>query len=268
MENQRNQFRIGDAVVDFVSKTEALARAREFLCTEGMRAAVFATVNAQFVHLASRQPRFAAFLRRADLSVADGMSLVFASRLLGTPLPERIAGIDLTRELCALLATQGGSVYLFGGRPGAAAVAENRLRQLYPALRVAGVGCPPLNFERSPAEADLALRSIQAAHPDLLLVGLGAPKQEYWIEENLDSLPCKLVLGVGCTFDVLSGQVRRAPSCMQRWGVEWFFRLCTEPNRLWLRYLLGNTFFLWALLCRGLQLRFSRAPRLRVKVME
>ena len=268
MRVQRNQFQIGGAVVDFVSKAQVLALAQDFLKSADVRAAVIATVNAQFVHLASRQSRFAAFLRRADLSVADGMSLVFASRILGTPLPERIAGVDLACELCALLAAQGGSVYLFGGRPGSAAIAQSRLRQLHPALRVVGVECPPWDFEKSPELAELALRRIQAAHPDLLLVGLGAPKQEYWIEENLHALPCKLVLGVGGTFEILSGRVRRAPSFMQQWGAEWFFRLCSEPKRLGLRYLSGNTYFVWALLRCGLQQQCYRMARLIGKVTQ
>jgi N-acetylglucosaminyldiphosphoundecaprenol N-acetyl-beta-D-mannosaminyltransferase len=239
------QIYFGNAAVDAVTKTEVLAYAREAFLSSRARAAVVITVNGQFIHLANHEKRFAKFLECADLRIADGMSLVFASKLLGVLLPERIAGIDLVVDLCAVLEENEGSVYFLGGNPGTANHTAEKLKKRFSKLRVAGVDCPPFGFEKSINTESIVLQNIQAAHPDLLLVGLGAPKQEYWIEKNLSALPCKMVVGVGCTFDVLSGQTNRAPLWMQRCGLEWFFRFCSEPRRLGRRYLVTNSYFLW-----------------------
>ena len=249
--NKDERLRFGHAVVDVISKEQVLAWARELLLREDRtQSAVIVTVNAQFVHLAGKQPRFAVYIERADLSVADGMSLVFGSQLLGKRLPERITGVDLTSDLCELLDVQGGSVYLMGGAPGSAAGAAEVLQRRYVDLHIAGVDCPPMGFEKGAATAGAVLAKIEAAHPDLLLVGLGAPKQEYWIEQNLSVLSAKLVVGVGATFDILSNHVRRAPAWMQRCNLEWFFRFCLEPGRLWRRYLVGNSYFIWVVLAQ------------------
>jgi N-acetylglucosaminyldiphosphoundecaprenol N-acetyl-beta-D-mannosaminyltransferase len=250
MEGKRNRIQFGHAVVDVITKREVLAHAQGFLQGNRAEPVVIATVNAQFVHLAGRQPRFAAFLQRADLCVADGMPLVIASRLLGSRLPERITGVDLAEDLGALLGNLGGSLYLLGGRAGAAATTARELQGRYPNIKIAGVDCPPPGFEKLPLEVAAVVEKIQAARPDLLFVCLGAPKQEYWIEENLLKLPCKLVIGLGSTFDVLSGQMGRAPVWMQEHCLEWFFRACSEPNRLGWRYLTGNSYLFWIVLCQ------------------
>jgi N-acetylglucosaminyldiphosphoundecaprenol N-acetyl-beta-D-mannosaminyltransferase len=257
----RNRIHFGNAEVDVVTKHEVLARAGEFLARASERPRVIVAVNAQLVHLVRMQPRFAACLERADLSLADGMSLVFASRLLGKPLPERIAGVDLTEDLWALLNEQNGSIYLLGGQPGAAEETVRRLGARYPNVRAAVVDCPPRGFEKDEQASRAVLERIQAARPDLLLVGLGAPKQEYWIEDHISALPCKLVVGVGGTFDILSGLVRRAPVWMQRTGLEWFFRLCIEPRRLWRRYLVGNSYFVWLVATQFVERRLSPKRR-------
>lgn len=270
MEKAKNRIHFGRAVVDMVSKEEVLARVQTYLQEPRNLAwpAVIATVNAQFVHLAGRQPRFAAFLENADLSIADGMSLVFGSRLLGNPLPERITGVDLTEDLWALLSEQGGSVYLLGGKPRAAEETARRLKSRYPNVRFAGWDCPPVGFEKSAETAAHLLRRIQIARPDLLLVAFGAPKQEYWIEDNLLALPCKLVMGVGATFDMLSGQVRRAPDWMQKGGLEWLFRASLEPRRLAYRCLVNNSYFIWIVLCQLLLHWFHSAENKKVEAAQ
>jgi N-acetylglucosaminyldiphosphoundecaprenol N-acetyl-beta-D-mannosaminyltransferase len=247
---RKNRVRFGALFVDVITKNEVLNFANAIL-QENKRhnnPAVIVTVNAQFIYLAAKQPRFAKFINNAYLSIADGMSLVYGSCLLKKPLPERITGIDLSNDLCKLLNQTGGSVYLLGGKPGAASFTAQMLQAHYPQLCIAGANCPPQGFEKLFHAADAVLKMIQNAKPDLLLVGLGAPKQEYWIENNLCALPCKLVIGVGGTFDILSGQVQRAPVWMQKCGLEWFFRLCVEPSRLWKRYLICNSYFIWIIL--------------------
>jgi N-acetylglucosaminyldiphosphoundecaprenol N-acetyl-beta-D-mannosaminyltransferase len=263
--HKRNRLHFGRAEVDVVSREDVLARVREFLRCKPLWPAVILPVNAQLVHLAGQQPRFATLLERADLSIADGMSLVFASRLLGTPLPERIAGVDLVDDLCALVAMRGGSVYLLGGGVGAAHSTAKKLQNWYPGLQIAGVDCPPLGFEKMAGPAAVALQRIQSVEPDLLLVGLGAPKQEYWIDDNLAVLPCKVVIGVGGTFDILSAKARRAPHWMQDCGLEWLFRLFREPRRLWQRYLVGNSYFLWVVSAQFLSKLFSGGRKFNIE---
>ncbi len=206
--------------------------------------ALVTTVNAQSALLAADAPRFAGIVNRAALCVADGMSIVFASRLLGTPLQERIAGVDLFAALCKRCASEGLSVYLLGGRPGAADQAAATLRTRHPDLEIAGTDCPPYGFEHDPAEAARVLERIGRAAPDLLFVGLGVPKQEYWLEENAPHLGAAVAMTVGGTFDIVAGFVPRAPHWLQAAGMEWLFRLAIEPRRLWRRYLIGNPRFM------------------------
>jgi N-acetylglucosaminyldiphosphoundecaprenol N-acetyl-beta-D-mannosaminyltransferase len=266
MEN-RKRIRLGRAVVDVISKKEVLVLSRDFLSSPRAVPAVITTVNAQFVYLAHQQPRFEALLKRSDINVADGMSLVFASHLFKHALPERITGVELTADLCQLAAETGVSAYLLGGNIGSAEAAAAYLETRFLGLRIAGVDCPPLGFENSPELAGAVLARIQDARPALLIVCFGAPKQEYWIEENLSALPVKLAIGVGSTFDILSGQSARAPQWMQRIGMEWFFRLCVDPARLWHRYLVGNSYFIWAVLIQAAGHRFLRKPKLKDQVV-
>jgi N-acetylglucosaminyldiphosphoundecaprenol N-acetyl-beta-D-mannosaminyltransferase len=208
------------------------------------RAAHVVTMNAQFVEIAHQEPRFADVLRRADLSVADGESLVWASRWLGQFVPERVAGADLMVRLCETAAADGNTVYFLGGSPGAASCAASRLRKDFPSLTVVGVDCPPNGFLGNPEECNRVAGRIERARPDLLFVGLGAPKQEYWIERHAH-LPAKVMMGIGGSFEFIAGFRKRAPLLVQKAGCEWLWRLCMEPRRLWKRYLVGNTIFLF-----------------------
>ena len=201
------------------------------------------TPNAQFVQIARSSSRFAQVLRLSDLSVADGVPLVWACRLLGHPIPGRINGTDLMVRLCKWAAEHNASVYLLGGRPGAADLAASRLVQSYPGLRIAGVDCPAMDFMNDPLLDAAVSGRIQTAKPDLLFVGLGAPKQEFWIQDHR-YLPAKVMVGIGGSFELVAGLTRRAPERMQKAGLEWLWRLIMEPRRLFTRYLVGNTLFI------------------------
>lgn len=216
---------------------------------------MIATANAQFAQIARIDPRFNALLQQAEIVVADGMSIVVASRLLGRPLPERIAGVDLVIEICREAATTGLSVYLLGGRPCTAAKTAEKMRSMLPTLKIAGVDCPPMGFDAEAARSRTVVERIRAALPDILFVGLGAPKQEFWMERHRDELPVRVMVGVGGSFDILSGELPRAPRWMQSSGLEWAFRLSREPRRLWKRYLLGNAQFTQAVLWQWLTQR-------------
>jgi N-acetylglucosaminyldiphosphoundecaprenol N-acetyl-beta-D-mannosaminyltransferase len=206
--------------------------------------ALIATVNARSVLLAADSPPFAEILNHAALAIPDGMSIVLASRLLGTPLRERVTGVDLVEELCKRCAAEKLTVYFLGGRPSAADRTAAVLRQRYPGLQLAGTDCPPNDFERDPLERQRVLSRIRSAAPDILFVALGMPKQEQWIAENSSLLDVGVMMPVGGTFELLAGMIPRAPQWLQRIGLEWLFRLMLEPRRLWRRYLIGNARFI------------------------
>jgi N-acetylglucosaminyldiphosphoundecaprenol N-acetyl-beta-D-mannosaminyltransferase len=241
--NIQGRVHVGSLALDSLTMSQAVRRICRMAGGKHEHPKMVATANAQFAQIAGADQHFRRLLKGADLVVADGMSVVLASRLLGHPLPERIAGVDLLVELCEEAANAGLTVYFLGGRPGAAEKAAENLCGRFPRLTVAGIDCPPLGFEKDPVEAMGVVRRIRRAAPDILFVGLGAPKQEYWMEEHADALPVKVMIGVGCSFDVLSGEMPRAPRWMQQTGLEWAFRLGQEPGRLWKRYLLGNAQF-------------------------
>jgi N-acetylglucosaminyldiphosphoundecaprenol N-acetyl-beta-D-mannosaminyltransferase len=202
---------------------------------------VIETVNAQFVCIARETNDFSAVIDKADMVVADGISVVAASRILGKPLPERVAGIDLLAKICEKAVVTGHTVYLLGGEPGVAVKAASHLRDQYPGLVIAGVDS---GYFPGPEEESVVIDRIQRAAPDFLFVGMGVPKQEYWIEQHAPGMAVKVMMGVGGSFDVLAGDIPRAPVWMQKAGLEWLYRLGREPRRLWRRYVLGNLQFI------------------------
>lgn len=201
------------------------------------------TPNAAHVVLLQQDERFRRVYDDAFLVVPDGVPLIWAGRLLDQMLPERVNGTDLFEALCAGSAERLLRVFLLGGREGAAAAAATVLKGRHPALEISGVYSPPFGFERDAAECENIVARINRTRPDLLFVGLGAPKQEYWMYDYRDRLDVGVALGIGVSFEFVGGVVRRAPRWMQRAGLEWLFRLVMEPARLWKRYVVGNVQF-------------------------
>jgi N-acetylglucosaminyldiphosphoundecaprenol N-acetyl-beta-D-mannosaminyltransferase len=219
------------------------------------------TVNVDLLRRACRDPQFRGIVARAELVVADGMPLVWASRLQRTPLPERVAGSNLITSLSAEAARRGRSVYLLGGDPGTAEAVAAVLRARHPEIAIAGTCCPPLGFERhEPALAELE-RTLTAAAPDIVFVALGSPKQEEVIVRLRPALPRAWWLGVGISFSFLAGKVRRAPRWVQAAGLEWLHRLVQEPRRLARRYLVDGLPFAARLLGGALVARWRRGAR-------
>jgi N-acetylglucosaminyldiphosphoundecaprenol N-acetyl-beta-D-mannosaminyltransferase len=172
-----------------------------------------------------------------DVLLADGMPVVWTSRLLGRPLPERVAGSSLVSTLAAACAGSARSLYLLGGDPGTADAAAKVLRDRHPTLRVAGTYCPPRGFDRDPDAVEAIGSRVREARPDVVFVGLGFPKQEHLIERIRPAWPRAWYLGVGISFSYLCGAVYRAPGWMRTSGLEWVVRLVQEPRRLGRRYL-------------------------------
>jgi N-acetylglucosaminyldiphosphoundecaprenol N-acetyl-beta-D-mannosaminyltransferase len=240
-----SRCRIGSLPVDRVNFDEATQWALNYLHRRGkVPPSLIVGPNAQLVTLAEKDPQFARAMCSAGLAVADGISVVMASRWLGTPVPERVPGGELMERLCSESAKHGFSVFLLGGLSGAAETAAQRLVEKYPGLTIAGTHCPPYGFERDPAERSRVREVIAASEPDILFVAFGAPKQEIWMWENCPTLPVRIAMSVGAAFDTQAGLRKRAPEWAQKSGTEWLYRLIREPRRLWRRYLIGNTEFL------------------------
>ncbi len=216
------------------------------------------TPNVHHILLLQKDTHFRKIYQDAFLVVPDGVPLVWASKFLQTPLPGRVNGTDLFEQLCKVAAEKKLRVFLLGGRPGAADIAAEVLQARHPDLEIVGTYCPPYGFETDAAELALVNRKIKAAAPQILFVGLGAPKQECWIYDNFQEIGVPISVGIGVSFELVSGVVKRAPVWMQRAGLEWFFRLVVEPRRLWQRYVIGNPIFM------GLVLR-QRLGLLRVE---
>lgn len=200
-----------------------------------------AVVNAAKIVTATRDAALKRALLEADVVTADGMSVVWASRLLGHALKQRVTGIDLFERLVERAARRGWSVYFLGASEESVRRLTERFKKLYPNLPIAGWRNG--YFDRSESEA--VAEEIKASGAELLFVAMGSPAQERWIASNLASSGVRFAMGVGGSFDHISGLARRAPLWMQRNGLEWFYRLMREPRRLWRRYLFGNGAFAW-----------------------
>jgi N-acetylglucosaminyldiphosphoundecaprenol N-acetyl-beta-D-mannosaminyltransferase len=251
--------------IDNLTMDEALARCEAFV-EAGRRSGrthQIATVNADFVVNSLHDPELRRILQEADMATADGMPLVWASRLLGGPLPGRVTGADLVPALAGRAAERGYSIYFLGAKPGVAAQAAELLARRHPGLRVAGVYSPPaasvLEMDRSVCE------QVRAAKPDILLVAFGNPKQEKWIRMYAPELQVPVAIGIGGTLDMIVGVTKRAPAWMQRAGLEWFYRLSQEPRRLLKRYVHDFAYFgyffawQWWAMARGTSLHMAPA---------
>jgi N-acetylglucosaminyldiphosphoundecaprenol N-acetyl-beta-D-mannosaminyltransferase len=195
-----------------------------------------ATANLDFLRLASSDPEFRGALATCHLVTADGAPVVWLARMAGTPVPERVAGADLVPSIVAEAARLGRSVYLLGGAPGVAAQAARRLREANPGLVVAGTAHPQIDLTNDALCAEVAA-AVRASRADLLLVALGAPRQDVFLQRWVKSTGCRVGIAVGGTFDFIAGRVRRAPPPLRAAGLEWSYRLAMEPRRLGGRYL-------------------------------
>jgi N-acetylglucosaminyldiphosphoundecaprenol N-acetyl-beta-D-mannosaminyltransferase len=242
---------------DQVTLRRAIERIEEMIASREPHYLV--TPNVDFLVQAREDIELRRILCDAHLVLCDGTPLVWASRLLGNPLPERVAGADVVPALLRVAAEKGYRVFLLGATPESAQAAVTKLQAQFPTLPIAGHYSPPFNTLLEMDHAEIS-RRILAAAPDLLFVSLGCPKQEKWIAMHYRSLKVPVTAGVGATIDFLAGHVRRAPVWMQRSGTEWVFRLLQEPRRLLKRYLKDSWVFGFSLLEHWWQLRPQKHP--------
>ncbi|MFB6732274.1 WecB/TagA/CpsF family glycosyltransferase [Bacillus mobilis] len=197
-------------------------------------------INAGKVVLMEEDSKLKKIVQSCKIINADGQSIVWAANLLGRPLPERVAGIDLMEELISLASKKGYSVYFFGAKNEVVKKVVEFYKRMHPNLKVAGYRDGYFNGD----ENQQIVEGIRKSKADILLVAFSSPKKEYWLAENLDELGVPFSMGVGGSFDVIAGITKRAPLWMQKSGLEWFYRLIQEPGRMWKRYLVGNTKFI------------------------
>lgn len=208
---------------DSLTMDEVIERASQLLDKPG--ASYVVTPNAEIVYEAMHDPCFCSLLNDADMVLPDGSGVVLGSKILGTPVQQKVAGIEFGDNLAAYLARCGGSLFLLGGKPGVAEMAAENLIKKYPGLRICGTADGYFQ-EETPV-----IEKINAAKPDVLFVCLGAPKQEYFMHEHRNELNVRLMAGLGGSLDGYAGLVQRAPAWMCRVGLEWFYRLIKEPKR-------------------------------------
>jgi len=257
------RFAIGHVPIDGVSRSEALDRIAA-LVERRQGGAVF-TPNVDHVVLAHEDPAFREAYGSVDLSVVDGMPVLWACRALGLPVREKISGSDIVSPLASLAAHRGWRVFLLGGRTGAAERAAARLVENAPGLLIVGMSGAHVDMSRPMTEREALIDEIRRASPDVVLVALGSPKGELIAHEFRATLKPAVFVCVGAALDFLAGLVPRAPGWVSSAGLEWLYRLAREPRRLWARYLLRGPRFLpivaKALLVRaGAHLMGPRGP--------
>ena len=244
-------FQVG---IDQVNNQKTIQKIEEFIISKKPHQIV--TPDTLAVLRARKDPEYHAILKSADLVTPDGAGILWAATTLNYPLPERVTGIDIIHNICRLAAKKGYSLYLLGSYPGVANEAALNLTKKYPGIKIAGTQHGYFSCENSQNREDIKngnsvmdkkeeeiITEIRENRPDILLVGMGVPKQEKWINKNLEKLDVPVCIGVGGSFDVLSGRIPRAPLWMQRHGMEWIYRSIKQPNRAF--RVLALFYFIW-----------------------
>ena len=231
------RHRIFGVEIDVITMRETVERLGQWAKTShcGCRYVVTPNVDHAVMLQGNQQLRDA--YQDASLILADGLPVILAARLLRRPLPERVAGSDLVPALFdASTSDRPLRVFLLGAGPGVAQRAAKRIHARWPHVEVVGTNCPPLGFEQDERLNNEIVAAVNQANPDVLVVGLGAPKQELWVHRHHQRLHVPIALCVGATIDFLAGEKKRTPLWMRRTGLEWFYRCATEPRRLAGRY--------------------------------
>lgn len=218
--NRVNVLGVG---IDNLTLSEAVDKALSLISEH--RCAYMVTPNPEIVMAAWDDPKVSKAIENADLVIPDGVGVMQAARILGTPLREHMPGIDAATEIIKRLASRGGSVFLYGARPGVAEKAAERMKQRFPGLVICGTNDGYGNDDGA------VVSKINAAKPDFVMVCLGVPKQELWMAKHAAKLDAGLMAGLGGTIDVFSGQAKRAPLIWQKLNLEWLYRCFEEPKR-------------------------------------
>ena len=202
-------------------------------------------------------PEYREVINGADMVTPDGMPLVWLGKLKGNKVIQRTYGPDLMLKVCSDGEMPGFRHYFYGSTVQVCEQLESRLKRKFPEIKIVGKFSPPFTDNRKNEDTKI-IDEINRAKPDILWVGLGSPKQDFWMHKHRDKLEVPVIIGVGAAFDFLAGAKKQAPRWMQRSGLEWLFRLFCEPRRLWKRYLIGNTKFIYYLLADLIRQKFTK----------
>ena len=224
--------------VDNLTMDEALDKIESFIIKKIPTYVV--TPNVDHIVQLEKDKTLQDVYKNADLILADGKPLIWISQWYGKPIKEKVSGSDLFPRLCEKAAIKGWSIYLLGASEGVAIKAAENLRKKNPNLKISGVYSPPFGFENNKSELQKIKAKIQNAHPDILVVGLGCPKQEKYIYFNYKELNVPISLGLGASIDFEAGKVKRAPKWMCNHGLEWAFRITQDPKRMLKRYFFND----------------------------
>lgn len=218
---------------------EEAVQAVERLIRENQKACVIA-VNVDVVIRMEKDVYLKRIVDQADLVLVDGQPLVWISKIYRKPIKAKVSGSDLVPRLCCSAAEKGFTLFILGGREGVANQARKNLERQYPRIKIVGTYAPPFGFEKDLLELEKVNRMISDAHPDLLIVCFGCPKQEKFIYENREKFDVAVSICAGATVDFLAGNVKRAPRWMSDHGLEWLYRFMKEPRRLFRRYFVDD----------------------------
>lgn len=232
-----NKINILGFHIDNIRMAEAILKISGFIKDRTPHQVI--TANSLMLNAALENKRLKEVFRRSHLVVPDSIGILLAGKILGKPLAERVPGIDLMYQLFALCQKERYSIYLLGAKPGVAAQAAENIRRQFPRLNIAGTH----HGYFTDREEDLVIEEICSQKPDILFVGLNIPHQELWIDQRLNSLGVPVMIGVGGSFDVISGRIKRAPAAMQKLGLEWLWRTIVEPWRV--KRIILLPVFLW-----------------------
>ncbi|HEX3798817.1 MAG TPA: WecB/TagA/CpsF family glycosyltransferase [Verrucomicrobiae bacterium] len=239
-----NVLGVGLSAINLKLALLAIARAlkektKGYICVTGVHG----------VMESQKDAKLRGILNRSFLNTPDGMPMVWMGKLNGHREMDRVYGPDLMLMVCEFARDNGYSHFLYGGGPGLAEELKGSLEKKFPGIKIAGTYTPPFRPLNDAEEKDL-IRMVNDAKPDIIWVGLSTPKQERFMAQYQDKFAATLMFGVGAAFDFHAGRVKQAPRWMQRSGLEWFFRLCCEPKRLWRRYFRNNPLFAWGVFCQ------------------
>jgi N-acetylglucosaminyldiphosphoundecaprenol N-acetyl-beta-D-mannosaminyltransferase len=248
-----NRFYVLAVPIDACTIANVIAKSEEWICDKQCSHFIVFN-NANGIVLASQNQSFRRAAVEADLSVPDGMPLVWLGRWKGFPIRRRVYGPEFLLEFCQQTEKKGYRHFFYGGHTGVPEKVTQSLKEKFPGIVIAGCYSPPFR-PLTPEEEAVIERMINESRADILWVGLGAPKQEIWMEQHRRRLEVPVMAGVGAAFDFLAGRVSQAPLWMRENGLEWLYRLCREPRRLWRRYLVYNSLFLYYLFLEKTGLR-------------
>ena len=245
-----NYFTFAGANINNLSIKEGISEIEKLI--KDNKPSYIVTPNAAHITLLQRDKEFKEVYKNAKLIFPDGKSLIWSSKIMGFPLKERITGLDLLFSLSSLASQKNYKIYFLGASTQVIKKTVENLRYKFPNLQIAGYHHGYFFDEKE------VISKINKLEPHILFIGMGFPKQEKWIYAHINQLKIKIAICVGGVFDIIAGKVYRAPLWMQNLGLEWFFRLIQEPRRLWKRYLIGNTLFIWLVLKEFMKTRLHK----------